>query len=65
MWAVFVAMGREKKGGGEWKIEDFMPKEKKLTARSTEDLIAMAKHLNAMMGGRDLTKKRTVNGDSR
>lgn len=61
---MFTAMGLKKMGGGDWKVEDFMPEQKKLTARSTEDLIAMAKHMNAMMGGRDLTK-RTGNGDSR
>lgn len=64
MWASFASMGSKKKGGGRWSLRDFMPKRMRTRKTQTADpndvegLLAMAKHLNAMSGGRDLTGKK-------
>lgn len=67
MWAAFAASGAKKKGGGNWSLRDFLPpfkrRQKAVVPKPTEELVAMARHLNKMHGGTDLTQER-VSGNS-
>lgn len=56
IWAVLSASGAKKKGGGKWSLKDFMMqrRQKRVAAKSPEDLLAMAVHLNKQLGGKDL-----------
>lgn len=71
MWAAFASNGSKKRGGGKWSLRDFLPERRAAAAggksqgppKTVEHLVAMAKHLNAMWGGTDLTKKKTDEED--
>lgn len=56
-WAALTAGNVKKEGGGQFKVDDFVPKRSSRRMAPADQLV-LVEHLNAVFGGRDLRPQR-------